>query len=66
MELYFFFNLLDKKTETYSVLAVDYEHYAVIFACYDDPSGNGSTCKYKIYINTKPNINIIPDILLLT
>ncbi|OWR41647.1 hypothetical protein KGM_204016 [Danaus plexippus plexippus] len=42
---------IDKKTETYSVLAVDYEHYAVIFACYDDPSGNGST--YELWKLTR-------------
>ncbi|XP_045776301.1 insecticyanin-A-like [Maniola jurtina] len=41
----------DKKTETYSVLDVDYEHYAVIFACYDDPDGNSSS--YELWKLTR-------------
>ncbi|XP_049878227.1 insecticyanin-A-like [Pectinophora gossypiella] len=33
----------DEKTESYSFLALDYEHYAVVFACYDNDDGNSST-----------------------
>ncbi|KAJ2953460.1 hypothetical protein O0L34_g1054 [Tuta absoluta] len=34
----------DDKTETYSFLTLDYEHYAVVFACYDaNDSSNTST-----------------------
>ncbi|KAI5642829.1 lipocalin / cytosolic fatty-acid binding protein family domain-containing protein [Phthorimaea operculella] len=38
----------DDKTETYSFLALDYEHYAVVFACYDD-SDNTNTSTYELW-----------------
>ncbi|XP_041970037.1 insecticyanin-A-like [Aricia agestis] len=41
----------DQKTETYSILGINYEHYAVIFACYDDPVGNSST--YELWKLTR-------------
>ncbi|XP_045453250.1 insecticyanin-A-like [Melitaea cinxia] len=41
----------DQKTETYSVLDVNYEHYAVILACYNNPDGNSST--YELWKLTR-------------
>ncbi|XP_021190587.3 insecticyanin-B [Helicoverpa armigera] len=41
----------DDKTETYSFLDVNYEHYAVIFACYNNDDGNSST--YEIWKLTR-------------
>ncbi|XP_059048389.1 lazarillo protein-like [Achroia grisella] len=37
----------DQKAESYSFLDVDYEHYAVLFSCYDSEDGNSST--YEIW-----------------
>ncbi|XP_052756566.1 lazarillo protein-like [Galleria mellonella] len=37
----------DQKAESYSFLDVDYEHYAVLFTCYDSEDGNSST--YEIW-----------------
>ncbi|XP_047537041.1 insecticyanin-A-like [Vanessa atalanta] len=41
----------DQKSESYSVLDVNYEHYALIFACYDNPDGNSST--YELWKLTR-------------
>ncbi|CAH0594391.1 unnamed protein product [Chrysodeixis includens] len=41
----------DDKIETYSFLDVNYEHYAVIFACYNNDDGNSST--YEIWKLTR-------------
>ncbi|CAG5005048.1 unnamed protein product [Parnassius apollo] len=41
----------DQKTEKYSFLDVDYEHYAVIFACYNSIDGMNST--YEIWKLTR-------------
>ncbi|KAG6455308.1 hypothetical protein O3G_MSEX009132 [Manduca sexta] len=41
----------DNRTETYSFLDISYEHYAVIFACYDNNDGNSST--YEIWKLTR-------------
>ncbi|CAK1550408.1 unnamed protein product [Leptosia nina] len=41
----------DKKSETYSILDVNYEHYAVIFACYNNSDGNTST--YELWKLTR-------------
>ncbi|CAH2094775.1 unnamed protein product [Euphydryas editha] len=41
----------DKKSEIYSVLDVNYEHYAVILSCYDNPDGNSST--YELWKLTR-------------
>ncbi|XP_028174116.1 lopap-like [Ostrinia nubilalis] len=41
----------DQKSESYSFLDVDYEHYAVLFACYDNEDGNSST--YEIWKLTR-------------
>ncbi|XP_075982809.1 uncharacterized protein LOC142981040 [Anticarsia gemmatalis] len=41
----------DNKTETYSFLDVNYEHYAVMFACYDNDDGNSSI--YEIWKLTR-------------
>ncbi|XP_072929715.1 uncharacterized protein [Epargyreus clarus] len=41
----------DKRVETYSLLDVNYEHYAVIFACYNNSDGNSST--YEIWKLTR-------------
>ncbi|CAH2044959.1 unnamed protein product, partial [Iphiclides podalirius] len=45
----------DQRTETYSFLDVDYEHYAVIFACYDNVDGMSST--YELWkLSRTPHI----------
>ncbi|XP_045532960.1 uncharacterized protein LOC123720412 [Pieris brassicae] len=41
----------DQKSETYSILDVNYEHYAVIFACYNNSDGNSST--YELWKLTR-------------
>ncbi|KAH9643033.1 hypothetical protein HF086_013594 [Spodoptera exigua] len=41
----------NEKTETYSFLDVNYEHYAVIFACYNNEDGNSST--YELWKLTR-------------
>ncbi|KAL0868953.1 hypothetical protein ABMA27_007281 [Loxostege sticticalis] len=41
----------DQKSESYSFLDVDYEHYAVLFACYDNEDGNSST--YELWKLTR-------------
>ncbi|XP_068619417.1 uncharacterized protein [Battus philenor] len=41
----------DQRTETYSFLDVEYEHYAVIFACYDNVDGVSST--YELWKLTR-------------
>ncbi|KPJ17084.1 hypothetical protein RR48_13940 [Papilio machaon] len=35
----------DQRTETFSFLDVEYEHYAVLFACNNNEDGTSSTCK---------------------
>ncbi|KAL4702770.1 hypothetical protein ACJJTC_002310 [Scirpophaga incertulas] len=41
----------DQKSESYSLLDVDYEHYAALFTCYDNDDGNSST--YEIWKLTR-------------
>ncbi|CAH2983519.1 unnamed protein product [Chilo suppressalis] len=41
----------DQKSESYSFLDVDYEHYAALFSCYDSEDGNSSN--YEIWKLTR-------------
>ncbi|XP_037876378.1 uncharacterized protein LOC101745601 isoform X2 [Bombyx mori] len=40
----------DNKTETYSFLDINYEHYAVVFACYNNDDGSST---YEIWKLTR-------------
>ncbi|XP_045502684.1 uncharacterized protein LOC123699713 [Colias croceus] len=46
-----FVTYTDQKSERYSVLDVNYEHYAVIFACYNNTADNSST--YELWKLTR-------------